>query len=60
MQPEDQPPAAPPPSEWISPAPEQATPVRLSPPTGKDIVVAIVGGSVGAIVGGVAWGSLVR
>ena len=60
MQPEDELPAAPPPSEWIPPAPEQTAPAPPPPPTGRDIVLAIVGGLIGAIVGGIAWGYLVK
>ena len=60
MQPENELPPAPPPSEWVPPSPEQAAPAPPPPPTGKDIVLAIVGGLIGAIVGGVAWGYLVK
>ena len=35
-------------------------PPHHRPPTGKDIGLAIVGGLIGAIVGGVAWGYLVK
>lgn len=59
MQPEDELPPAPPPSEWVPPPPEQAAPAP-PPPTGRDMVLAIVGGSIGAIVGGIAWGYLVK
>ena len=60
MQPENELPPAPPPSEWVPPSPEQAAPAPPPPPTGKDIVLAIVGGLIGAIVGGIAWGYLVK
>ncbi len=60
MKPEDELPPAPPPSEWVPPSPEQATPAPPMPPTGKDIGLAIAGGLIGAIVGGVAWGYLVK
>lgn len=60
MKPEDELPPAPPPSEWVPPQPEQAAPAPPPPPTGKDIGLAIAGGLIGAIVGGIAWGYLVK
>jgi hypothetical protein len=59
MQPQDELPAAPPPSEWVPP-PEQAAPAPPPSPTGKDLLLAVVGGLIGAIVGGIAWGYLVK
>jgi hypothetical protein len=63
MKPEDELPSAPtspPPSEWVPPPPEQ--PAATPPPaaTGTGLALAFAGGLVGAIVGGIAWGYLVR
>ena len=61
--PEDELPSAPPstsPSAWVPPPPEQPSTAPPPPPTGADLALALVGGLVGAIVGGVAWGYLVK
>lgn len=63
MKPEDELPSAPtspPPSEWVPPPPEQPAATPPSPATGADLSLAFLGGLVGAIVGGIAWGFLVR
>lgn len=62
MKPEDELPSAPtspPPSRWVPPPPEQpaATP---RPPAGADLAMATAGGIAGAIVGGIAWGYLLK
>jgi hypothetical protein len=61
--PEDELPSVPPstpPSAWVPPPPEQ--PAAGPPPTttGADLALALVGGLVGAVVGGIAWGYLVK
>jgi hypothetical protein len=61
--PQDELPSAPPstpPSAWVPPPPEQPTTAAPSPATGADLALALVGGLVGAIIGGVAWGYLVK
>jgi hypothetical protein len=61
--PEDELPSAPPstpPSAWVPPPPEQPASTAPSPATGADLALASVGGLVGAVVGGIAWGYLVK
>ena len=61
--PEDELPSAPqssPPSAWVPPPPEQPATTAPSPATGADLALALVGGLVGAVVGGIAWGYLVK
>jgi hypothetical protein len=63
MNPEDELPSAQtprPPSGWVPPPPEQPATTPLPPLTGADLALALLGGFVGAIVGGIAWGYLVR
>ncbi|HEX4942482.1 MAG TPA: hypothetical protein VFW51_08095 [Actinomycetota bacterium] len=63
MKPEDElpsAPTAPPPSEWVPPPPERPAASPPPPATGADLSLALAGGLVGAIVGGIAWGYLVR
>jgi hypothetical protein len=61
--PEDELPTAPgstPPSAWVPPPPEQPSTAPPPPPTGAGLALALVGGLIGAILGGVAWGYLVK
>jgi hypothetical protein len=63
MKPEDELPSAPtspPPPGWVPPPPEQPAATTPPPATGTDLALALGGGLVGAIVGGIAWGYLVR
>ena len=61
--PDDELPSAPtstPPSAWVPPPPEQPATAAVSPATGTDLALALVGGLAGAVIGGVAWGYLVK
>ena len=53
-------PTSPPPSGWVPPPPEQPAASPPPPAAGADLALALVGGLAGAIVGGIAWGYLVK
>ena len=57
--PEDELPTVPP-SAWVPPPPEPPATTPPPTPTGADLALALVGGLAGAIVGGIAWGYLVK